>query len=236
MALKIKYLSKKEVAKETFEFDFGKPANFSYIAGQYLIWTLPNLSPTADEKGNRRDFTISSAPFENILSFTTRRRDSAFKNWANTMQPGDEIEIDGPYGDLVLSKDTTKKVVMIAGGIGITPFRSMTFQAGHDKNPTEIILFFFDKSPEDMAYLEDLKVLSSTNSPFQLIPVITKPEKSWPGETGYLTKELLKKYLQLNSYLYLVAGPPAMVDAIRNTLSEAGILPEQVVGENFGGY
>ena len=240
----IELVSQKMVAKDTVEFKFFKPTEFSYLAGQYGVWTIPNLSPI-DEKGNHRDITFSSAPIEKFLAITTRMRNTSFKNWLSAAKPGDQIEMEGPFGDLVLPKDTSFPIVFLAGGIGITPFRSMSLQAGHDKNPTEIILFFFDKSPEDMAYLEDLKILSSTNFQFQLIPIITKPEKSWAGETGYLTKELLKKYLeplpagrqvQLNSYLYLVAGSPAMVDAIQNTLSEAGIPPEQVVGENFGGY
>lgn len=259
---KIKFLSKKEVAIGTNEFDFAKPLEFSYAAGQYLIWRFPDLSPV-DEKGNQRDLTISSAPFEKHLSFATRLRDTSFKNWVLQMHPGDEIEIDGPHGHLVLPEKTNKEVVFLAGGIGVTPFKSIAVQAARDKSPQKIKLFHFDKSAKDMPYFQELHDLHKINPNFQYIPALTTPTPDWSSDNGHLTPDLLKKYLNtnpariaparnashteaggtqsvaggLNSYLYFAAGPPAMVEAIRDTLVyEAKISAENILSENFGGY
>lgn len=237
---RLSLMAKTEVAKETVEFDFQKPADFSYLAGQYGVWTIPELKPS-DEKGNRRDFTISSAPFEDHLSFTTRIRDTAFKKWASKMKIGDQIEMEGPFGDLILPKNIQQPVVFLAGGIGITPFRSILTQMNHDQMQLRVYLFYSNRVPEDATYIKELTSLASDSNNLQIIPIMTQPEKSklpWTGEIGYINNNLLKKYLEdnLNKYLYFIAGPPRMVDGMREILNSLQIAPESVLGENFGGY
>lgn len=236
----ISFQSKKEVAAETVEFSFTKPAGFIYTAGQYLVWNLIS-PPETDAEGSERPFTISSAPFENKLSFTTRIRDTAFKRVVGKMKPGDTISVSGPEGDLILPEDPKTPVVFLAGGIGVTPFRSIIAQAAADKLPHKIFLFYSDKTPEDAACLAELAGLQKKNRHFKLIAAMTRPEEAkvkWHGETGRINPDLLKKYLgkNLNSYLYFIAGPPAMVESLRQVLFDAKVSPERVMSENFTGY
>src|SRR6202035_6017558 len=101
-----------------------KPSGWAFKAGQYLDMTLLD-PPETDSEGNIRSFSIASAPHEETLMVATRMRDTAFKRVLRTMPLGTAVKIEGPCGDLILQNDGARTVVLLAGGIGITPFRSM---------------------------------------------------------------------------------------------------------------
>jgi ferredoxin-NADP reductase len=105
-------------------FHFEKPPGFAFKAGQALAWTLID-PPETDDEGGMRNFSIASAPGEADLMIATRMRDTAFKRVLKTMPLGTEVHIVGPFGSLTLHQNTARPAVFLAGGIGITPFRSM---------------------------------------------------------------------------------------------------------------
>ena len=115
---------RKEVAEGTMAFWFEKPSGWTFKAGQYLDMTLLD-PPETDSEGNVRSFSIASAPHEETLMVATRMRDTAFKRALKTMSFGTAVKIEGPSGDLILQNEVTRTVVFLAGGIGITPFRSI---------------------------------------------------------------------------------------------------------------
>lgn len=236
---RVKLTKKEEVAVGTFVFYFEKPSGFKFIAGQYLNLRLIDPLET-DEEGNRRFFSIAAAPYEKGLMIATRMRDSAFKRTLKNMPVGEEVEIFGPSGNLILHQDTSQKAVLLAGGIGITPFRSMILQASFERLPHKIYLFYSNRRPEDSAFLQELEKIQKENPNYKFIGTMTEMTDSkriWQGETDYITKQLLIKYLgSLDKAIFYTAGPPQMVEAMVKLLQEAGVNKDRVKSEDFTGY
>jgi ferredoxin-NADP reductase len=151
-----------------------------------------------------------------------------------------EVNIEGPYGSLILHTDSTKPAVFIAGGIGITPFMSMIRYATKENLPHKIFLFYSNRRPEDSAYLAELQQKERGNPNFHLIATMTQMENSklpWHGETGYINEAMIKKYIEdITKPIYYLAGPPEMISAMREILLKMGVLEDNIRAEEFAGY
>jgi ferredoxin-NADP reductase len=229
---------KEQVAEGTMAFHFHKPADFQFKAGQYINVTLVEPLET-DAEGNTRSFSIASAPFETDLTVATRMRDTAFKHVLKAMPSGTEVSIAGPFGSFTL-RENSRAAVFLAGGIGITPFRSMLLQAAREKLPRRLFLFYSNRRPEDAPFLEELLPLEAKTDGIRIVGTMTDMQKSrrpWQGEIGYINREMLAKYVgDLAVPIYYSAGPPGLVAAMRKMLSEAGINEDDIVTEEFDGY
>jgi ferredoxin-NADP reductase len=231
--------SRQEVAEGTMAFRFEKPAGWAFKAGQFLDMTLLDPSET-DTEGNTRTFSIASAPHEETLMVTTRMRDTAFKRVLSTLPVGTAVKIEGPSGDLILHNDAARTAVFVAGGIGITPFRSILFHAANEALPHRIFLFYSNRRPEDAAFLDELQALEGKNQNYILIATMTEMEKShrsWHGGMGLISKEILSRYLKdARSPIYYIAGPPKMVKGFHTILTEIGVDDADICAEEFAGY
>jgi ferredoxin-NADP reductase len=231
--------SHEEVAEGTMAFRFEKPAAFTFTPGQFIDISLLKPSET-DAEGNLRGFSIASAPYEDFLMVATRMRDTAFKRVLKHLAPGTEVKIEGPYGDLRLHNDKSRAAVVLTGGIGITPFRSILLNAAHEKLPVRIFLFYGNRRPEDAAFLDELEALEKQNPNYKLIACMSEMEKShrpWQGQKGLIDAPLLAKHLEgVGSPIYYVTGPPAMVKAMRTILKGTGIDDDNIRTEEFAGY
>jgi ferredoxin-NADP reductase len=231
--------SREEVAEGTMAVHFEKPAGWQFKAGQAVDITLLN-PPETDSEGNTRAFTLASAPQEDTLMITTRMRDTAFKRVLRTLPVGSLVKIDGPFGNLTLHNNTARSAVFLAGGIGITPFRSIVVRAAKEKLPHRIFLFFSNRRPEDAPYLEKLQRLERDNQNYKLIATMTEMQKSkrpWSGERDPINKEMLARHLkQAVSPIYYIAGPPGMVKALREVLNRSGVDDDDIRTEEFAGY
>jgi len=190
-----KLKDRKEVAEGTMAFRFERPSGWAFKAGQYLDMTLLD-PPESDAEGNVRSFSIASAPHEDALMVATRMRDTAFKRVLRTMPLGTPVKIEGPSGDLILQNDSTRTAAFLAGGIGITPFRSIVHWAAKEKAPNRIVLFYCNRRPEDAPFLAELQSLERDNPKYNLIASMTEMEKShrpWNEETGLIKKEMLER-------------------------------------------
>lgn len=171
---------------------------------------------------------------------TTRLRDTAFKRSLKTVPLGTEVKIEGPFGNLVLHNNTSRPCIALAGGIGITPFRSIMVRAAKEKLAHRIFLFYSNRRPEDAAFLEELQALQKENPNFHLIATITEMEKShrpWQGERGLINHTMLSKYLKgVDNAIYYIAGPPGMVKGLHSMLNSAGIDDDDIRTEEFAGY
>ncbi len=220
-------------------FQFEKPEGLAYKAGQFADFTLINPIET-DAEGNIRGFSLASAPYEDFLMFATRMRDTAFKRVLKTMEPGTELTLDAPYGSFTLHNNASLPAVFLTGGIGVTPVRSIVRQAAHDRLPHKIFLFDSNNRPEDAAFLDELTDAQEENPNYTFIGTMTRMEKSnraWQGETGYINQAMLGKYLgDLTIPIYYIAGPQAMVLAMRELLNEAGVNDDNIRTEEFTGY
>ena len=234
-----KLLSRVEVADGTMAFHFEKPLQFDFKPGQSADVTLFN-PPETDSEGNTRTFSIASSPFENQLMFATRMRDTAFKRSLKRVPLDTNVKIDSAMGSFTLHKNSAKPAVFLAGGIGITPFLSIVRQAGHDRLPHKLHLFYSNRRPEDTAFLDTLQMLEKSSQNFRLVCTMTEMPQSrreWKGETGLITQEMLSRHLtNLQGPIYYVAGPPAMVAGIRTMLVAAEVDGDDIRTEDFAGY
>ena len=230
---------RQEIAKGTMAFYFDRPAGFTFKAGQFIDLSLLNLS-ASDPQGHTRAFTLASAPSEQQLMVATRLRDTAFKRMLGEIPLETTIELEGPFGQFTLPADDSRTIVFLAGGIGITPFRSMLVEAAHNKLPHRLILMYSNRSPEDAAFLDELQALQQENSNYTCIGTMTNPTgatETWNGETGRIEQAMLRKYVKdMETAMFYVVGPPAMVEGLRKMLESAGIHKTSIRSEEFVGY
>jgi ferredoxin-NADP reductase len=227
------------VAERTMSFCFSKPRGWSYRAGQFVDITLLD-PPETDAEGNLRGFSISSAPREDVITITTRLRDTAFKRVLQVMPLGTRVKMEGPFGDLRLHH-AARPAVLLAGGIGITPFRSILVEAiGGGALPYPVVLFHANRRSEDAAFADEFRSLARRDSNLTFVPTMTAmtgSEDAWHGERGHIDAAMLGRHLDgMVNPIYYIAGPPGMVQALRAILIASGVDEDDVRIEEFTGY
>ncbi len=229
---------KKEIANGTLALRLSKPEGFKFVAGQAVYVSLPGLE-RPDASGQVRTFSIASDPDDSELEIATRLTDTRFKQYLAAADIGSAIQVEGPYGDLVLHDDAKRPAVFLAGGIGITPFRSMVVDAVNRALPHRLFLFYSNRKPEDAAFIDELRDIEKENQQFTLIATFTEGEAVQQGSTvehGHITAEMLTKHVgDLAAPIFYVAGPPAMVSAMEGVLKRAGVDQKNVRAEKFAG-
>lgn len=232
-------IGRETVADRTMSFQFAKPPTWSYRAGQFVDITLLD-PPETDAEGNLRGFSISSAPREDVIAITTRLRDTAFKRVLQQMPLGTHVKMEGPFGDLRLHH-AARPAVLLAGGIGITPFRSILVEAsGSGGLAYPVIAFHANRRPEDAAFTDELLALADGDPNLTFVPTMTGMQasgRSWDGERGRIDHAMLLRHLDsLAGPIYYIAGPPGMVQGLRSMLISAGVDEDDVRIEEFTGY
>lgn len=242
----LKLTGRSEVAVDTLELRFAKPPGMTFKAGQFMDVTLID-PPETDAKGNTRGLSINTAPDDPDLTFTTRLRDSAFKRVLRTLALGAEVRAEGPFGNFVLHNNVRRPAVLLAGGIGITPFRSIVHWAAHAKLPHRICLFYANHTPETAPFLEELRALEQKNPNFTFVPTVTRMKEShakWRGATGRIDAAMLEKHMTqtapatepFSPPIYYIAGPASMVAAMHEMLNRTGVDDDDIKSEEFSGY
>lgn len=222
----------------TFRFELAGQS-FSFLPGQYIRVGLPN-PPHPDPKGNARSFSIASAPADPGLLIASRMTGSAFKTSLAEVPLGTPVSVSGPAGSFVLDPKSDSPVTLFAGGIGITPFRSMIKHVREHDPAERLTLVYANRSPEQAAFLEELETWAKDNANFRLVATMTQPEsskRSWTGPTGHVDARFVRQYLpELPAGRCYVAGPPRFVAGITQTLRETGVAGESVWTDEFTGY
>jgi ferredoxin-NADP reductase len=226
------------VAERTMAFRFAKPVDWTYRAGQFVDITLLD-PPETDAEGNTRGFSISSAPSEDVIMITTRLRDTAFKRALQTMPLGTAVKIEGPFGDLRLHH-AARPAVVLTGGIGITPFRSIlieTIRNGGLRYP--VVVFYANRRPQDAAFLDELRELARRDGNLSFVPTMSglDPTEPWDGERGHIDASMLARHLdRASEAIYYLTGPPGMVNGLRTMLLDSGVDEDDIRTEEFTGY
>lgn len=232
-------VGKEAVAEGTMAFRFAKPADFHFTAGNAANLTLLE-PPQTDGKGNTRTFSIVSAPSESELMFATRMRDSAFKRVLKDAPAGTRARLAEPSGEFTLDAADARTAVFLAGGIGITPFVSMSRHAANERLARPIWLFYSNRRPEDAPFLDELIALEGRNPNFHVVGTMTDMNHSarpWSGERGFVDQAMLQRHLgDLSTAVYYIAGPPAMVEAMQQMLAAAGVSADAIRTDEFYGY
>lgn len=233
------FLGGEPLAEGTRAFRFAKPEGFAFRAGQAVNVTLLE-PPETDGKGNSRTFSLVNAPHEDTLQIATRMRDTAFKRVLASLAPGSPLKLRGPMGAFTLPEDPARPVVLLAGGIGITPFVSMLRHEAKTGSARPRTLVYSNRRPEDAPFLDELQSLGPPGGPFRLAATMTEMDRSareWAGERAMVDAAFLARHLEAGaSPLYYLAGPPGMVAALRTLLKGSGVADADIRTDEFFGY
>jgi ferredoxin-NADP reductase len=229
---------KREVAKGTLLVIFDlRGENLDYQPGQYFWVELLN-PPYSDEKGPRRHISAVTSPTERgVIGLCTRIRDSAFKRSLVELPVGAEVDVEQPKGKFVLPEDASRPLVFVAGGIGITAFRSMLRYIQDERLPHRVTLIYSNRDRESTPFLDELEQIEKTNPNIHLIVTMTNDDE-WPGERRRVDTNFFIEYLDknLNDSTYMVAGPPGMAEAATEALKETGVDEQLISTDSFSGY
>lgn len=224
--MKLTLVEKKEILPNVTTFIFQPPEKITWKAGQYFHYVLHHL-PT-DDRGSDRWFTIASAPFEEHIQITTRfsEKGSSFKKKLQSLEVGKKIEVTDVVGKFIV-EDPAREYVFIAGGIGITPFRSILKQLDHDKQPINVTLLYANRD-QNIVFKDELEEIASRNSNFT-IHYVFSPERVDEAKIKELVPDFANK-------IFYVSGPEPMVDAMGELLKTMGIAEENIKQDWFPGY
>lgn len=232
-------IEKKLVATDTYDFVFKPSEVLDFEPGQYLEWTLGSRG--ADSRGNRRYFTISSSPTEPEIRMGIKFYPDAstFKTNLLQMNPGDKLVASQLAGEFVMPSDSSKKLAFIAGGIGITPFRSMIKYLVDKSEKRDVVLLYSNKTKGDVAYSEifdEAEQKLGVKTVYALTDVESIPA-DWKGCCGFITADVIKKEIpDYKDRIFYISGPHGMVVAFEKTLADLGVSKRNIKKDFFPGF
>lgn len=234
-----KFIKKVKLTDDTYSFYFKRGKNSrDFVPGQYFELKIDIKNP--DERGNTHVFTCASSPTEkDYYMITTRVIESTFKMALSNLKKGDTVEFTGPWDDLNFDESEILPQVFLAGGIGITPFHSIVKYAVDKKLDLSMTLFVSWGSRGEVLYDEFFREAEQKLKDFRYIPTITHLDniKDWNGETGRISERLVKKYInKVRNNKFRIAGPAALVKAMRELCVQMNVSKENIVSEEFEGY
>lgn len=227
-----KLIKKDIIAAETMAFEFEKPEGFKFEPGQFIL-----IKSLNENNKIQAVFSIASTPYEPNIMIAMRMRNSLFKNWLKNLEIGSEIGINGPKGKFILPYFLDKPVVFLAGGIGITPIRSIILNCIYQKIPGNFFLFYSNRYFVDISFLNDFLKIRSPN--FIFIPTLTREENlnNWKGEVGRINASMILKYVPEPSKCYCyIAGPSGFVNGMIELVKKFSVKDDQIRKDEFSGY
>src|ERR687897_1849997 len=185
---------KREVAKGTLFVLFAVENYPDYRPGAYFWIELPDRGHT-DEKGLRRHISLATSPTEpGVVGLATRLRDTAFKRTLTELEVGDEVQVEEPKGSFLLPENTEPKYVFVAGGIGITVFRSMLRYIADEGLPHRVTLVYSNRDRQSTAFLDELEELDRSLPNLRLVLTMTQ-DPGWEGEDRRIDVGVLRDHL-----------------------------------------
>ena len=222
------FLERIERTPTSVSYRFKMPEGFDFTAGQYMLVDLGDTLV--------HPLSLSNCPEgAEFIEFTKRMSDSPFCSRLKSLEKGDTISVKGPAGEFCLA-DSSKTLVLIAGGIGITPIRSMlTSLAKEKKNIGSVILIYGNMNREDIAFRDELESLPLAD--YRLVHVLSDTSGMEKAYQGFISADIISKEVPESSDAhYMVSGPPVMVEAIKKALTTLDVAEEQIHTDIFLGY
>jgi predicted ferric reductase len=206
---------------------------FSFHPGQFA-WLTAWKTPFSDSE---HPFSlVSSAEDHQSIQFTIKAL-GKFTTTIKEIKPGDRVFVDGPYGSFSCDRYLeAKALILIAGGIGVTPIMSTLRTLADRKDPRPLLLLYANRDWENVTFREELENLQKRLT-LKIVHVLEKPPVDWQGETGYMTTGILQKYIDEKMRLLdpqiFVCGPKPMMNAVEKQLAEIGFQFPKVHSERF---
>ena len=233
--IRLSFVSQRQLTPSSWELAFQPTRPVAFRPGQYLELTVPHR---ADFRGSRRIFSISSAPTADgplTVAMSVPEKPSSFKRAFLALEPGSAVRATGIGGDFTLPRDTTRPVVLVAGGIGITPFASQLahdHELGHDR---DVVVVYAVRDNAELGYAD---LLEKSRVPVVLVspsrPADLPANFTWAGN-GRITPDLLRASVpDLTSRQAFVSGPPGLVADLRAALKQLGV--KKITADYFSGY
>jgi ferredoxin-NADP reductase len=229
-----------EVADQTRMLVFGRPEGFVFEAGQYVALKFePQQLVAQDERGGVRSFSLASAPGDDEICFVMREGITGFKKTMWSLQPGDTVGCTKAVGHCTLPplSDSSRPIVLLAGGVGIAPVRSVLRYASQVKDPRSYSLFYSNRYIKDAAFHAEL--LEWPLSQFTYVWTLSdeaEPPKGRNEERGYITADMIRKHLpEWQSAHYYVIGAPGFATAMKTLLLDMGISEAEIKIDPFTG-
>ncbi len=215
-----------EMCEDVALLSLERPPAFRFQAGQWVRMVLQ--TPVGEQI---RTLSIASAPSDRSIDLGTRLSSSPFKQALSGLQPGDVVELMGPGGRMSLTDK--RPVVFLAGGVGITPVRSMLRDLAHRGTSLERSLLFYGNRHEGcIPYRVDIEALVAKG--LELVHVLEEAPSGWSGESGFIDAEMIARHVEARDAWFVVSGPPVMVQAMTRVLDELGVPEGQRTVESFG--
>lgn len=228
MEYSVTFIESVQRTPSAVSYRFSHPPGFSFSAGQYLLVDLG--------AGLVHPLSLSEAPAEReYLEFTKRLTGSLFCDKLQGMAAGEVFKVKGPSGHFTLD-GSEKSLVLLAGGIGITPIRSLLKSlAGQTSQPAQTILIYGNLNAADIAFREELEGVVLPG--YRLVHVLADSQGVGGAYQGYITGEIIAAVVSdLERATFMVSGPPVMVTAMQKNLAGLGIAPAQIRTDIFLGY
>lgn len=228
-----------KIGDNLYDYVFLPDKQFSFVPGQYMEWTLGHTHP--DARGNRRYFTLASTPGDATVRLGIRfyNPGSSFKKALLQMNVGSKIVAGQRSGDFVLPDNPSQKIVFVAGGIGITPFRSMVKHLIDTKQRRDIVLFYSNKTAGEIAYA-DVFTAAHTQFGLKTIYALTDREHlpaGWKGAVGRIDAAMIAREVpDYKERIFYLSGPYTLVKAFETTLRAMGIPEHQIKTDFFPGF
>ena len=233
LSLDLTLIETKQETPEVKSIKLGLPERIDYKPGQYMAVELDVDDP---ENGNSRPLSIASSPTENFLLFSTKISQTLFKQKFNSLKVGDKVKLKGPMGIFTLKEDA-KEVILLGGGIGITPFRDMIKYSVDKKLPIKLTLLYSNRTPADIVYKNEWVIFEKQNKNLKVVNTITENTTGWSGKTGRINESMIKEFCDdVDNAIFYICGPPGMVDGLSNLLKTMNINPQNIKVEKFVGY
>ncbi len=207
---------------------------FTFVPGQFL-----NVAFWIGGARMNRSYSISSSPTQReYVDLTVRRepRGAVSRHIDDLLKVGDPIEAGGPVGKFTFNGTEADSIVLISGGVGITPMMSITRYLTERSWPGEIFFIYTCRTPADFIFADEVAALQRRNPKLRAAVTISKAEGTeWKGHRGRITKEWLAETVpNLASRRIHLCGPPSMMDSTKALLTELGVSPNQMKTEAFG--
>jgi len=235
----LKLAAKTQLAHGVYEFRFTADRRVRFRPGQFLEWTLGHLRP--DSRGNRRYFTIASSAAEREVRIGVKFHpdSSSFKRSLLAMSPGEEIVASQLAGDFVLPTDKRAKLVFIAGGIGITPFRSMIRHLLDHDEKRPIAVLYSNRTAPEIVYadvLEEARRRLGIETVYTLTDAKDVPP-DWQGGTGRVDGEMIAKAVpDYSERTFYLSGPRSLVVGFEEVLENIGVPKSRIKTDFFPGF